>query len=134
MNFKLFLIPYTLYLLTLFGGNGVYSARVMLGVEGEQMESSRLRNPENNSTTPLIGKIYPNPAKDEAYFDYQLQDGQKGVIYLYSITGQLLFEKDFTSENSRLVISTGNFNTGLYFYRIVIDKNVVANEKLMIIK
>ena len=116
------------------GGCGVYSARVMLGVEGEQMESSRLRNPENNSTTPLIGKIYPNPAKDEAYFDYQLQDGQKGVIYLYSITGQLLFEKALANDNNRLVISTSNFNNGLYFYRIIVDKAVVANEKLMIIK
>jgi hypothetical protein len=54
-----------------------------------------LINPESNSTSPVIGKIYPNPTKDEAYLDYQLQDGQQGKIYLYSITGQLLFEKAF---------------------------------------
>jgi hypothetical protein len=135
MNFKLFLIPYTLYLLTLFGGNGVYSARVMLGVEGLNMESARMVNPENsNAVTPSIGKIYPNPAKDEAYLDYQLKDGQQGVIYIYSITGQLLFEKALANDNNRLVISTSNFNNGLYFYRIIVDKAVVANEKLMIIK
>jgi hypothetical protein len=117
------------------GGCGVYSARVMLGVEAEQMDSYRLRNPESNdNSAPLIGKIYPNPAKDEAYFDYQLKDGQKGTVYVYSFTGQLLFGKDFNSENNRLVISTADFNNGLYFYRIIVDKAVVANEKLMIIK
>jgi hypothetical protein len=116
-------------------GDAVYSARVMLGVEGLNMESARMVNPENsNAVTPSIGKIYPNPAKDEAYLDYQLKDGQQGVIYIYSITGQLLFEKALANDNNRLVISTSNFNNGLYFYRIIVDKAVVANEKLMIIK
>jgi hypothetical protein len=125
MNFKLFLIPYTLYLLTLLitpsntmeinkktvndvylntwakerfvftddeyqtlynlaiqrpviSGDAVYSARVMIGVEGSEITSARLINPENNSTSPVVGKIYPNPTKDEAYLDYQLQDGQQG--------------------------------------------------------
>jgi hypothetical protein len=80
------------------------------------------------------GNIYPNPAKDEAYFNYQLKEGQKGIIFIYSITGQVLYEKALNSDNSKLIISTSNLNSGLYFYKVIVDEAIIANEKLMIIK
>jgi len=39
------------------GGTGVYSAMVMLGIEGSEKESARLINPESNNISPVVGKI-----------------------------------------------------------------------------
>ena len=116
-------------------GDAVYTARVMIGEEGASMDSYRLAHPENNEiSASTIGKIYPNPTKDEAYLDYQLKEGQKGTISIYSISGQLLYEKALNSDNSKLIISTSNLNSGLYFYKVIVDEAIIANEKLMIIK
>ena len=114
-------------------GDAVYTARVMIGDEGISTESYRISNPDNNLVSS-IGKIYPNPTKDEAYLDYQLKEGQKGVIDIYSITGQLLYEKALIIGNSKLIISTSNLNSGLYFYKVIVDDAIIANEKLIIIK
>ena len=129
----------TLYILAsqrpVIYGDAVYTARVMIGEEGASMESYRIANQDNNyNPSSVIGKIYPNPVKDEAYIDYQLKEGQNGLIDIYSITGQLLFEKALNSDNSKLIISTSNLNNGLYFYRVIVDEAIIANEKLMIIK
>jgi hypothetical protein len=116
-------------------GDAVYTARVMIGEEGSSMDSYRLIHPENNNQLQLvIGKIYPNPTKDEAYLDYKLEEGQSGVIDIYTITGQLLFEKVLNNNNSKLIINTSNLNSGLYFYKVIVDETIIVNEKLMIIK
>ena len=69
-----------------------------------------------------------------AYLDYKLEEGQGGVIDIYTITGQLLFEKVLNNNNSKLIINTSNLNSGLYFYKVIVDETIIVNEKLMIIK
>ena len=81
-----------------------------------------------------LSQNYPNPFNPSTKINYNVPFDTKVTISVYSITGQLLFEKALANDNNRLVISTSNFNNGLYFYRIIVDKAVVANEKLMIIK
>ena len=88
----------------------------------------------NNTTTPVVGKIYPNPTKDEAYLDFQIKDGQKGELQFFSVTGKLLSEYQLNSESSKIIINTATFRSGIYFYKIIVDQTVVANEKLVIIK
>lgn len=88
----------------------------------------------NNNTQPVVGKIYPNPTKDEAYLDYQIKDGQKGELQFYSVTGKLLSEYKLNSGSSKIIINTTGFSSGIYFYKIIVDQTVIANEKLVIIK
>ena len=120
----------------LLGGSGVYSARVMVGQQSARLSSTRTvdDNHSNIIATPIVGKIYPNPAKDEAYIDYQLQEGQTGKVMFFNITGQLLSEYTMFNGSNKLIINTERYKSGIYFYRVLVNNNIIENDKLIIIK
>ena len=120
----------------ILGGSGVYSARVMVGEPTDNLASTRTvdDNHSNIFATPIVGKIYPNPAKDEAYIDYQLQEGQTGKVMFFNITGQLLSEYTMFNGSNKLIINTERYKSGIYFYRVLVNNNIIENDKLIIIK
>jgi len=118
-------------------GSEVYSARVMLGIDAVNSTPSfknMMANPSNSNTLPVVGKIYPNPTKDEAYIDYQLPEGQKGTVSFYNITGQLLSEYTISNGSNKLTINTATYKSGIYFYKVLVNDNIIENEILIIIK
>ena len=66
----------------ILGGDAVYSARVMLGITPSSANAVKRMN-QNVTTTAIssVGSIYPNPAKDMAYLDYSLIEGQTAYLY-----------------------------------------------------
>jgi hypothetical protein len=117
------------------GGCGVYSARVMLGVEGEGMESYRLAKPIPDAINQNIaGLIYPNPVRDEANIDYQIKSGEKAVLSIYGIVGSKLMEFNLNKEENHFSFSTAQLNSGVYFYQLLIDGNAISNNKFIIVK
>ena len=78
--------------------------------------------------------LYPDPTNDEAYLDYQLTEGQNGKVMLFNITGQLLAEFALSNESNKLTINTSKYKSGIYFYKVIVNNNVIENEKLIILK
>jgi len=76
---------------------------------------------EGNSNLPTDKskiKIYPNPAKEE-FFIY-LKDNTIGNVFVqvYDMTGKLVLSENRSSPDSRIAISTKDFENGVYVIKL----------------
>lgn len=74
---------------------------------------------------PVNGiKVYPNPAHDLLIFDFQDKIG-KGYGEIIDLQGRLVQRYQFTTDGYELnKIDLSQLPSGIYFYRIMIDKNM----------
>ncbi len=64
-------------------------------------------------------RIYPNPAKEEIYIDF---NHQKGLLYLYDVNGKIQKEKDLIFGSN--ILSLLGFSEGTYILKIVSDQGM----------
>lgn len=65
--------------------------------------------------------LYPNPASENAYLDFNLTAKQKVTVTLYDLTGRELSTiaaDDFEAGNNQLIVKTNELNNGIYFVKI----------------
>lgn len=89
----------------------------------------------NETSTGNIASLsspYPAPANQAATIQYSLPETSRGAIELYSADSRLLKTFPLSSTNSSLVIPTGEFASGSYFYALVIDGKTIATNRLVI--
>ena len=78
--------------------------------------------------------IYPNPADDLLNIDYEITDGEKGEIIVADITGREVTRQILESNSKTLTLSTKYLPNGIYQLRLVIDDELLGNQKLVIVK
>ena len=116
------------------GGDAVYVARQMLNIEAEAINVDFAKappKPANIVTT--IAKLYPNPAKDEVMVEF---DNTKGnaVLEIFGFIGNLVQSTQLTAESNLVAVSIKDLKAGIYFYKITLNNDVVAKDKLLIVK
>jgi len=127
------------------GGDAVYSARVMLGVDyncqnnyktGGNNYGQTAVEKENGmvNEAAFVSKLYPNPNNGRMQLDYRLEEGQQGILQVFDITGKLLRDYRLTAGNNSLYINEEQLDNGIYSYRVLIDEAVILNDKLVIVK
>jgi hypothetical protein len=117
-------------------GNAVYSARVMLGIDGSNTVSSSNRMAENhpdNGTSPVVGKLYPNPVTNIANIDYTINSA-KAELKVFSITGKEIVSYELNTNDTHFTFSTGQFNAGIYIYQLVANGEIISYNKFIIVK
>lgn len=62
--------------------------------------------------------VYPNPAENQITF--QLENNQKGIIYLYDVLGKNILTKEISDNNSTINIQS--LSNGVYYYNFESDK------------
>ena len=62
--------------------------------------------------------VYPNPAENQITF--QLENNQKGIVYMYDVLGQKIVEKEISENNNTIDIQ--NLSNGVYYYNFESDK------------
>ena len=62
--------------------------------------------------------VYPNPAENQITF--QLENNQKGIVYLYDVLGQNIVTKEISENNNAIDIQ--NLSNGVYYYNFESDK------------
>ncbi len=84
-----------------------------------------------------IGKklrVYPNPAVDEFYIEYSGYDTGEGMVMeVYNIYGSLVKEVH-VNNRSKIIISTRDMPSGIYYYQVKLGNNVVGKDKIVIMK
>lgn len=75
--------------------------------------------------------VYPNPANDIVNFQFS-NTIEKRKIELYDAIGNLVLEKDASSNN--LSLTTENLSNGIYFYSVKHNNVVLKQDKIVIIK
>lgn len=123
----------------LFGGDGVYGARVMLGIDPEQSGPSssktmQVEAPYDESKN--FSKIYPNPSDGIMQIDYRLEKYQTGEIIIYDIFGKKMSSYPIAGDGAAntLKINSIDLQNGIYLYSLKVDGELVESEKIIIIK
>lgn len=85
----------------------------------------------NNIENNISAKLYPNPAKNYTYLEYNNQKTDI-KIEIYDILGNKIKEIIPESGNNKTRINTSEIATGTYIYRIISDKKAIKTNKLII--
>lgn len=115
------------------GGTAVYDARVMLGLDfydyEDQQKSSNVQ--EEISVLNQEGEIkfilFPNPANSFINYRATLADQENAELVIYNVLGKPLLTQVFTNENLEGIIDIQEMASGLYTYRIFINKESVKS-------
>ncbi len=76
-----------------------------------------------------------NPNNGTMNLQYSIPKEANAAINIYDIRGVLVSTKQLpTGENKILSIEENTLSAGVYFYKILVNNTIVANDKLIIIK
>ncbi|UQB69337.1 T9SS type A sorting domain-containing protein [Epilithonimonas zeae] len=88
-----------------------------------------------STTQDTLGQNYPNPASNSTTIPFNLINGGKVIIKLYSTQGSLIKEISngvYSKGSNRITFNTNDLPTGIYFYQI--ESSGIKQVKKMIIK
>lgn len=88
------------------------------------------KNGDNNSQ---IRPLFPNPCSTESNLSYSIADNSTAIFELYDITGHLLAQQKLTGKGI-YQLSTANYPSGMYLYRISMNEQLLYQNKLVIAK
>jgi hypothetical protein len=79
--------------------------------------------------------VYPNPAVEEAFVDYDLaNDNVNAKILVHNILGNIIGEYSLSSMEKRVRIKTEDQSAGIYFYTLYVESEGVMTRKLIVKK
>lgn len=102
-----------------------------LGCDTPDCNSASIKPQINNSGI----KVYPNPANE--YFTIEYRTGNKYNrvwLEIYDLTGRCLMKKDLKAGDNDEMIDIQDLITGMYLVSIYGDENIIASERLNIVK
>lgn len=121
-----FLTPY-------LGGDAVYTARAMLGIDPDEY-SIAYRVAEVIDSTPAVVSIYPNPGNGELTLAFSKTSTEKSIFECYNIQGQLLESFVLPKGIDRKELHLETLDAGIYLIRVWQEDDLLLNEKLIITK
>lgn len=79
-------------------------------------------------------KVHPNPNNGMMTLEYQLGEGEKGILEVFSLMGQRVYAQGLRAESSHTTVELSDVTSGIYMIRIVVDGNLRLSEKMTILK
>ena len=92
-------------------------------------------NIEWNPTTTKFITLIPNPAKEKTTIDFYLDKLSNVTVEVYDISGKKVYtfeDKNVNSGFNYFDLSLTNFESGLYFIKLLQDKTLVDSKKLSV--
>ena len=77
-------------------------------------------------------KIYPNPGKDKINVIFNSDNKQETYFEIFSLSGNKI--ASYKLKQGKNILSAKNLSQGIYSYKIIVNKNTIASDKLVIIK
>jgi hypothetical protein len=80
--------------------------------------------------------VYPNPSSDNVFFSFTLIESSEVKLEIHNNMGQIVsvMNKSFSQGGQQVVWDAENMPTGLYFYRLIKDKQPTSTGKLMVVR
>jgi hypothetical protein len=79
-------------------------------------------------------QAYPNPTDNILNLSTQLDAFKTAALYLYDVTGRMVFSKNLNTNQTSDQISLGHLENGYYNYTIIADGNAILNGKIGLLK
>lgn len=121
-------IAYTFFNNTNIADSATVIIKYIMGSCSENSINDEIGNSDKFS------QVYPNPARDEIYFDNYLSGYYQAEFELYNSFGALIKRTKFSSFDSRPEINTNDLKSGIYFYRIVVESHIFTTGQVIIQK
>jgi hypothetical protein len=86
---------------------------------------------EKDKTT--LFKIYPNPGNGTSTFEYHIEKNTSSILEIRDITGKLIENYSLDPTEEKLSFNL-DLESGIYFYTLIVDGQLVKSDKLIIIK
>ena len=121
----------------LIDGDAVYSARAMLRIDPTDNSTVRSMETEEEETiqeNTLASKVYPNPNNGVMQMDYTIDEEATGTLIIYDLTGRKLNAYTLTSGTNTLQIDESKLESGIYFYQIIVNDEMIESDKIVIVK
>jgi hypothetical protein len=65
--------------------------------------------------------VYPNPAADQVVFEFETEQKEGTVLYIYNMNGQLLRTNILAEDASKVEMNVSDLVEGIYFMQIMTD-------------
>lgn len=116
------------------GGDAVYIARTMLGIDADDYEDLYYDITEEASyddeTKDVM--VYPNPADNKISVRINTDPGEHDILVsMYNINGKLVYNKNYGAD-TYFTINTEALKNGLYFVKVTNHHTVDESTKIMI--
>lgn len=80
-----------------------------------------------------ISAIYPNPAGQTVYLDYQLTNAvETAQIKIVNLLGAVVQESNIDLRGTQLTMDISKLETGVYFYTLFVNDDVYKTKKLVV--
>ncbi|MFA6403471.1 MAG: T9SS type A sorting domain-containing protein [Salinivirgaceae bacterium] len=73
-------------------------------------------------------QVYPNPAKEVLYIQFQNNTKSITFLNLYDATGRMVYKQSLNNLNSEYKIPLPNLKSGLYFLVLEADKEIITRK------
>jgi len=118
------------------GGEAVYAARVILGLDPAILNLSYTKGPnvpKDNTIYSDKVNIYPNPASDLINIVFETETDKESVFELYDITGKIILSNKIQAKTTFYSINLNAVKAGIYYYKLIKTDELLANNKLVIL-
>ena len=121
-----------------YGGdslNGVYVDHLLRWIGGDYVDTCG-----NNSSVNEFQRdendilIYPNPVTDNASIDYTITSSTNAILTVFTITGKIIANYELSSKENHFSFDTKLYDSGIYFYQLKANGEIICNNKFIIIK
>ncbi len=117
------------------GGDAVYAARVMLGLDLNDMADASQERKRGNvkEDMPITeGMIVPNPNTGKMSYIYESEE--EGELQIFSSRGRLIKSYHLLPESKKLEIDLSDQMSGIYVYRVVSNGKIYPGNKIILQK
>ena len=79
--------------------------------------------------------VFPNPAGETVNIIYKLPENtQNAVLDIFNIIGDKIINYKINDKQGTFILDTSDLPDGLYFYTIKVNNNIIARNKIIIVK
>ena len=116
------------------GGEAVYRARAILGIDVDDTELAYRLAGSNIKLTGQTCSIYPNPSTGLFTINYLIKQDEEINIEVYNNLGQIIAEKIFHSNGESYLLDLSSSNSGIYNLKFIFSDGSIQFEKIIVIK
>ena len=118
------------------GGDAVYTARVMLNIDPDEIAGLDYARPPvhySMQTKEINAFVFPNPAKDKITVKFTETIATDGSIEFYGMMGNLVYTTTITKGVAEMQINVNSLKSGLYFYTVKVNDTKITSGKITIV-
>ena len=78
--------------------------------------------------------LFPNPSNGVMQLNYSIPTNETGVFDIFDLSGKSLISYALRGGKNAMTLSTTDLENGIYFYHLISNGKIIAEDKLVIIK